>query len=119
MTDVMQQAASWLNSQRHTYTTKAVQYVRGAITITINATPGETVFRLDDGYGGVIRTVSRDFIVQTEDLVLDGELTRPVRGDRIHEGEIEYEVLSPGDEPEWRFSDSERLAIRIHTKEVS
>jgi hypothetical protein len=46
----------------------------------------------------------------------------PVAGDRIREtvGErvFVYEVLAPGNEPHYRYSDPFRKLLRIHTKYV-
>jgi hypothetical protein len=46
----------------------------------------------------------------------------PQRGDRIRETDgattYVYEVLAPGDEPHWHYSDAYRQTLRIHTKQV-
>jgi hypothetical protein len=42
----------------------------------------------------------------------------PKRGDVIYFNNKRYEVLAPNDEPVWRFSGVNELALRIHTKEV-
>ncbi len=63
-----------------------------------------------------------DFLVRTEDLVLAEELTLPERGDRVREvggGKVfVYEVMAPGKEPHFRYSDPYRKTLRIHTKQV-
>jgi mono/diheme cytochrome c family protein len=68
------------------------------------------------------RTESRDYLVSAEDLVLGGVVERPKAGDRIRETEGEqlliYEVMAPGGEPPWRWSDRHRRTLRIHTKYV-
>ena len=68
------------------------------------------------------RTESRDFLVLAADLVLAGKAELPRAGDRIREtdgGQIFlYEVMAPGGEPPWRYSDPYRRALRIHTKFV-
>jgi predicted MarR family transcription regulator len=59
-------------------------------------------------------------LVRTEDLVLGGQPTLPQRGDWIEETDAErtyrYEVRPLGDEPCWRYSDSQRQTLRIHTQ---
>ena len=64
-----------------------VTYERGASSVEVQATIGQTVFRLNDdpGGGATIRDVSRDYLIRTADLVLDGETRQPQRGDRILE----------------------------------
>ena len=65
---------------------------------------------------------SRDFLILTADLVLAGAATLPQRGDRIKETSGDkvyvYEVLAPGKEPHYRFSDPYRKTLRIHSKQV-
>jgi hypothetical protein len=71
----------------------------------------------------VERIESRDFLILAEDLVLDGTVVLPVRGDRIREtqgGKVYvYEVVAPGNEPCWRYSDPFRKTLRIHTKHIA
>jgi len=122
--DLLAQGQAWLNDQRHRHLTRTVTYRRDVQSVQVQATIGRTVFRLDDGSGATVRYVGRDYLIRSEDLVLAGERTLPQRGDLIIEvndtgGEHQHEVMGPGNgEPDWRYSDPERLALRIHTKEV-
>jgi predicted MarR family transcription regulator len=54
--------------------------------------------------------------------VLGGSPTLPERGDLIRETQgaktFIYEVMAPGKEPPWRWSDVFRKVLRIHTKQV-
>jgi hypothetical protein len=90
--------------------------------VTLKATRGKTIFELPGLRGFIERTESRDFLVRARDLVIAGERTLPKRGDRIRERggqkDFIYEVMSPGSEPEWRYSDLYRRTLRIHTKHV-
>ena len=99
-----------------------VVYQRGADQVAVQATIGKTEFEIDDGSGVIQRFQSRDYLIQTADLKLGGILTLPVAGDRIREtvGDqtFVYEVLAPGNEPHFRFSDPFRKVLRIHTKHV-
>jgi hypothetical protein len=123
MADMLEQGASWLDDQRHQHMTLSVSYVRGASTVEVQATIGRTVFEKADEYGIVTKTESRDYLIRTADLVLDGQPTLPKRGDQIRETEgtttFVYEVLSPGDEPVFRYSDPYRKTLRIHTKHIA
>lgn len=127
MTDLLAKGADWLTRKRQEHLARPVTYQRtvdgGDQTVDLNATIGQTVFRLDDTYPSGVRVVSRDFLVQTSDLVLDGQTVLPQRGDVITEvaGVKSYvhEVSAPGGEPEWRYSDPQRTTLRIHTKQVN
>jgi len=123
MADMLEQGASWLNDQRHQHMTRSVSYVRGASTVEVQATIGRTVFEQADDFGIVTKTESRDYLIRAADLVLDGQVTLPKRGDQIRESDgtttFVYEVLSPGDEPVFRYSDPYRKALRIHTKHIA
>ncbi len=121
MTDLLEQGAAWLDDQRHSFLTRTVVYQRGDSSVQVQATVGQTVFRIDDGYGGSVRVVQRDYLIRGEDLVLDGDEVLPQRGDRVREVQgnkvFVHEVMGPGgSEPDWRYSDPHRRTLRIHTK---
>jgi len=121
--DLLAKGAQWLNAQRRAHLSRTVTYERGESSVEVPATVGQTVFRLEEGYGATVRYVSRDFLIAAADLVLEGASVTPQRGDRIREsvGGITYvhEVMGPGSgEPDWRYSDSFRRTYRIHTKQI-
>ncbi|MCL4199601.1 MAG: hypothetical protein KJZ69_19060 [Phycisphaerales bacterium] len=122
MTDLLSQGLSWLEDQRHQHLTRTVTYQRGGSEVEVQATIGRTVFEQDDHAGGLTRIESRDFLIRAADLVLAAETTLPHPGDRIIETDAiaayTYEVMAPGTEPPWRYSDVNRLTLRIHTKHV-
>ena len=122
MGDLLQTGSEWLEDQRVKHMTRSVLYGRGTSSVEVSATIGRTQFDVDDGYGVLERIESRDYLILTGDLVLDGEVTLPERGDRIRETAgtqtFVYEVMAPGKEPAWRYSDPYRQTLRIHTKQV-
>ncbi len=122
MPDLLEQGAVWLDQQRSRHLTRTVTYRRGTESVDLPATIGKTVFEQADAYGVIHRTESRDYLVSAADLVLDGTPEQPKAGDRICEtaGEqiLLYEVMAPGGEPPWRYSDAFRRTLRIHTKFV-
>ena len=122
MADLLEQSSNWLQDQRHQHATQTVTYQRGADSVTLAASIGRTIFEIDNGFGVVERTESRDFLVLAADLVLAGSPVLPERGDRIRETQgtttYVYEVMAPGKEPHYRFSDPYRKTLRIHTKHV-
>ena len=119
---MLQTGSDWLEDQRVKHMTRSVLYQRGTSSVEVSATVGRTVFEVDNGYGVLERTESRDYLILTGDLLLDGEQALPERGDRIRETQgtqtFVYEVMAPGKEPHWRYSDPYRKTLRIHTKQV-
>jgi hypothetical protein len=122
MSDLLKKASEWLENQRVKHMTCTVFYLRGAESIEVAATIGKTVFEIDDGIGARTQFEARDFLILADDLILDGRIVLPERGDRVQEVQTGktflYEVLAPGKEPCWRYSDPYRKTLRIHTKQV-
>lgn len=97
-----------------------IVYIRGSESARIPATVGRTVFEVEDSHG-VLRWESRDFTVSACDLVLGALPVTPAKGDLIEERDCDgkvrvYEVSAPGREQEWRYADTSRRLIRVHTK---
>ncbi|MCK6490709.1 MAG: hypothetical protein L6R48_20860 [Planctomycetes bacterium] len=123
MTDLLGAGLAWLDQQRERFLARPVIYRRPAVgglpaqEVTVPATVGRTVFRLEMGMGAVERVEARDYLITAAHLVALG---LPQRGDRVVEeagGQRHtYEVLAPGREPPWRWSDPDRRTYRIHTK---
>ncbi len=118
--DLLEQGAAWLEDQRTRHMSRTVRYLRGGDGVDLPATIGRTEFEQADEYGVIHRIQSRDFLVLAADLVLGGAPTLPQAGDCIRETVGDqtflYEVMAPGGEPPWRYSDPYRNALRIHTK---
>jgi len=123
LTNLLQIGASWLADQMKTHASIDVTYERGAEQVPVKATVGKTEFEIDDGSGVIERFQSRDYLIHAADLVLGGVETLPVAGDLIRETQgtktFVYEVMAPGDEPHYRYSDPFRKLLRIHSKHVA
>jgi hypothetical protein len=121
--DLLDQASAWLDGMRTKYMARTVTYCRGEESVEVQAAVGRTVFETADAYGVVEHSESRDFLILAADLVLDGQAVLPERGDRVRETQdgktFVYEVMAPGKEPHYRFSDVYRRTLRIHTKQVA
>jgi len=121
--NLFETGATWLADQLKTHASTEVIYVRGGDQVPVKATIGKTEFEIDDGSGVVVRIQSRDFLVHTVDLVLGGTETLPVAGDLIREVQgantFVYEVVAPGNEPHFRYSDPFRKLLRVHSKHVA
>ena len=102
---------------------RAVRYSRGSQSVELPATVGSSDFQVETSVGAIETFESRDYIVRAADLVLADQLITPQRGDTISETQAgvtyTYEVLAPGAEQCWRWSDPYRVSMRIHTKQVS
>ena len=122
MADLLEQGLGWLDDQRHAHMTRTVTYERGVDSVSLDATIGRTEFEQVEESGIVQKLESRDFLVRAADLVLAAQVTLPRAGDRVREtagGQtFVYEVMAPGSEPPWRYSDPYRRALRVHTKHV-
>lgn len=123
MSDRLRAAAANLAARVRSDAGNTITYARGASTVSVTATLGRTIFRTSTEYG-VTRTVSRDYLITADDLQLGGVRVIPVRGDRITEVDPRgdsrtYEVLAPGGEDVWRYSDAQRQILRVHTMEVT
>lgn len=122
MPDLLKVSSAWLEAQRKSYAAGAVTYCRGEQSVVVQATVGSTMFEVVSDYGAIERTESRDFLITAADLVLGGAEVLPVRGDQVKEligsATVIYEVMAPGDEPPWRYSDPWRKTLRVHTKFV-
>jgi len=122
MPDILESGIGWLESQRDKHRTKPVTFCRGAESIEVQATVAKWTFEIDDGMGILEKIESRDFLILISHLVLAGQAIEPQRGDRIKETSgnkvYVYEVLAPGKEDCWIFSDDYRNTYRIHTKQV-
>jgi len=123
MTDVLEQGSAWLEDQRNRHMTRMVTYQRGNDLVDVAATIGRTEFEQADDFGVIHKIESRDYLVLTTDLVIAGVQTLPKTGDRIREADgaktFVYEVMAPGNEPPFRYSDPYRRTLRIHTKHVA
>ena len=123
MADLFEKASSWLEGMLERHASRVVEYSRDGVVIAVPATIGRTVFEIAREYGPLEKTESRDFLITADALVLSGNPILPARGDRISEriGDqlMVYEVMAPGNEPEWRWSDPYHRTLRIHTKLIA
>jgi hypothetical protein len=93
-----------------------VTYWRGNDSVTAKAVPASTTFEMADTSGSPITFVSSDWIFKADELVIDGAVITPRRGDWVQLGALKYDVLSDGTQV-YRYCDRGRTRIRVHTKE--
>ena len=120
---MLQNGSQWLEGQRHEQLSHEVTYRRGDQSVVLNETDGRTEFEQQTDYGIALQSEARDYLIRAGDLILTEGAAEPVlprAGDRIDEihGDMlhTYEVMAPGNEPVYRWSDPDHLTLRIHTK---
>lgn len=116
MQDMIAIGETWFRSQRREHLATEVSYqptVGPARTVLATIVVGR--WESVDAAGQIMRTETRDFLVDTTDLAQD-----PKRGDKLVYGGATYEVtIPPGAEHHWRWSDRNQTLRRIHTMVVS
>ncbi|MBA2626726.1 MAG: hypothetical protein H0U85_01830 [Gemmatimonadales bacterium] len=123
MADRIRDRLEWFQRRLQNHAAGQVVYQLGGLEVEVPATIGRTLLKVSDGQGGFqMHWTDRDFLIAAVHLVLAGVGVEPTRGAQIREavgGQVElYEVLAPGQEPVWRWSDPHRTIYRIHTKLV-
>ncbi len=93
---------------------------QGAYSVSIHATYGRTEYQIEDANGTRIEHTDADFIVRTDEIILNGTITVPVDGMEIVKAEdtdSTYKVLPiPGGKCFSR--DATETLTRIHTKKT-
>jgi hypothetical protein len=122
MTDMLRKGQEWLSSKLTEHASRQVIYRRADLGATLQATIGKSMYDQDDGEGIVTRSQVRDFLIDTQSLLLSVIGSLPRRGDTIVETDGDttfiFEVMALGGDPPWRYSDPFRLKLRIHTKQI-
>lgn len=100
---------------------REVTYNRGAVSITLTAWLGNTLFaRNTDEPGASVVWGERDYLFAVADLIIGGAVVAPLKDDRITEvidGQpVTFEVSTPTGEPPARFLDLTRQMWLVHTK---
>jgi hypothetical protein len=127
MANLLRSSSEWLALRRKEWIADDIEYFRGASSVLggLSAANGSTTFEEESSTvaGLILRVESRDWIVKAADLIIDAERTLPKEGDlvkRTEEGKLfTFKVLSFAGEPVFRFTDSYRTSLRIHTKLIS
>lgn len=122
--NMLARGAAWLAAKGREHAAVEVTYVRPHVgeRTGLLATRGRSDVTVDRGDSYVETIRSDDWLIAPGDLVIAGQETLPAAGDLIHErtssSHITHEVIQIGNEPVWRYTDSYRHRIRIHSKRV-
>ena len=122
MADMLEQGAAWLAGMLKQHASRSVTYVRGAESVELSATLGQTTYEVADEFGTTVEAKAMDFLVSAVDLVLAGAVALPEPGDQVRVtvgDEVHvFEVMDLGGAGHWRPSDPYGHTLRIHTKLV-
>ncbi|MBN2377055.1 MAG: hypothetical protein JXD22_11680 [Sedimentisphaerales bacterium] len=119
MTDLLKTGSDWLGSMMKTHASQSVVYWRDVNSVTVDATLGRTFYDDVDGNGFAVKSHTTDFIIDTDDLLLNsvkiepevGDLIKVTRADRVDV----FEVSRLSDSC-WNYSDAYAQFFRIHTR---
>lgn len=128
MADVLQQGAAWLAAKMASHAGRLVYYRRGGLRVPITATVGRTLMKVADTFGNVqMAWTDRDYLFSPDGLFAElfeeprqGDVIEDAEGGTLPGGTLAslYEVLAPGGEPPWRWSDPRHVMIRVHVKQT-
>jgi len=122
VSDLLKTGLAWLAGKRKGKMGTAVSYVAEAVTVAVTATIARTVFLVEDSRGILVRSVSRDYLITTADLVTGGAQITPVAGHTIREtvgsAIYVYQVCAYDREGVWRWADPYRTTRRVHTRYI-
>jgi len=99
-----------------------VIYSRGDNQVLLSVTFGRTEFEVETAGVVTVQTSDRDFIFPAAELILDGAIATPLRGDLVtvitEQGTVGdvFEVLAPGGATPYRKMDPEGTMLRVHGK---
>lgn len=122
MANMLANGVSRLQDLLQSHAATAITYRRGRVSLSFNATRGQSTFTDQDDMG-IVTVVTSDFLfpvslLQTLDAT--ASLVEPKAGDVIEvSGQGLYEVLGNDNEPPFRYSDPARTQLRVHTKQIS
>lgn len=122
--DLLQDGAAWLGKTLATSASsdgnRSFRIRFGTTWVPIKATLGKSDFDVIDASGQLTRVVTRDYLVQADELVAGGTKFTPAVGmiiEETYKGETWlHEVVAPDGEHCYRPSDHHRTRIRIHTE---
>jgi len=121
MSDILQDAATWLAGKQKSFLAQTITYTRGNDSVEITAMAAKSTYQVDNGHGIIEEVTLQDFIIDAADLIIDDIEILPQRDDIIEWGvagvATRFLVCGmPGVPPFQR--DAYRGRLRIHTKEI-
>jgi len=124
--NMLRNAVGWLQTVRKASLSDLATYTRAGLPPLTNlaVTPGQNDFVIDDGNSMRLASKLQDWIVTATDLVINGSVTLPLKGDRItiFQGALAgavFEVQTPDTAEQPYKLDTTGQQLRIHTKKVA
>lgn len=113
----MQLGADALAGRLGASAAETVTISNGVHSVSLSATIGRSTRQAEDASGtGFVEVEFTDFIVKASALILDSVQVQPSPGMRVTWGARTYAVTPPTPQEQcFRFSDSHRTLIRIHS----
>ncbi len=122
MTNILQDGVTWIGARLKAHAGVTISYSRGIGSVSITATAAMHQYEVVDQDGLPTQFLSRDYLVQAADLVIDATTIAPRIGDRISEtiGSVVnvFEVMPIPGKKECEPEDPDGVLLRIHTKKV-
>jgi len=110
---------TWLDSKQKQAWPEEITYQRASASVSITAVVGASDGERMDSGGTLYSFTSTDFLVTASQLILNGEIVLPQRGDVIIWDSRRYAVLAQnsGEKP-YRESGPGGAVLRVHTKKT-
>lgn len=122
MANMLATGVNWLNNMLADHAATTIVYRRGGHSVTLPATAGMTSQETMTPDGAMVAVRRHDWTFPAADLVINGQLITPQRGDRItvtRNGVTEvYEVQPDAATGEPSRVDATGLRLRVHTKRI-
>lgn len=116
----LRNAVDWMKSKLMQQTrSEQILYTRGNDTIVLEyAVAGESTFQVSDFNHMRVNRTERDWIIDSNELILGGSKTEPLMGDRIiwQNGTVTnvYKVTAQSGDKVFHYSDPFQKMMRIH-----
>ena len=104
---------------------RSVTIARAGVTATVSATKTNPDYEVVEADGATVKADSIDFIIRSTDYEVGAAnaAVEPAPGDTITESlggkTLVYEVMELPGVSCFKYSDADRIAMRVHTKLVS
>ena len=111
----MQEATDRLSGRLASFAGTAITYARGGSSVALTATVGRTPFEVQEGMVW-LEYDSRDFMIATASLILNGSVTLPASGDTITDPTGTYMVSVPSPLSLYESIGPDGTVLKIHTR---
>jgi len=119
MANYLETGSTWLNEQRHLYSTSSVTLNVGVNSVDVLATRSNAEHAYINTYtNSIVSETIRYFVFKTQDYTELGVPILPAPSHTITDNGVIYRVLSVDNKPVFRYTDMARENMMVSTKEV-